>query len=359
MTTRGSVTRDRTKMESTVRETGESSSRQIKQEASASASGAKAHAESEVTQGDIQDIMAEQRKLIQQLVEQQASMQARLEVAESRQSKSRQSNVLPVAPLAPSAQSRLFKMRDPAPFCGGPAELERFLGRLKMNFESHGHQFPRGDPDKVQYAIGLFRTWLEHPDESQRKSKAMHPAEWANRLVLNRSTSLYDWDRFEKELRGVYGDRDRQLNAALVAYGEMAQGYHDSDESVRDFESRIRSNWGDAGWHADDDSELGQRMLYDLVWTGLRPGIRARIRPFAGKNGRFDTVEELFEKAYEVEIKPNRERRTQQSAATAEKGSGRGSSGKDQKKRPHRDSLSTAPSQAKPCYGRYRKRIRT
>jgi len=111
-----------------------------------------------------------------------------------------------------------------------------------MNIESHGHQFPRGDPDKVQYAIGLFRTRLEHPDESQRKSKVTHPAEWANRLVLNRSPSLYDWDRFEKELREAYGDRGRQLNAALVAFDEIAPGHHDPDESVRDFESRIRSN---------------------------------------------------------------------------------------------------------------------
>jgi hypothetical protein len=383
MATRGSTARQRTVSESTARNTGESSAsaRQIEKEA---------RVDSEVTPGDTEDVVANQRAFIQELVERQAamqdemaeqrasmqaemaeqraSMQAQLEAIESRQPPANL-NVLPVAPLAPAAQSNLFKMRDPAPFCRGPAELERFLGQIKMNFESHGHQFPRGDPDKVQYAMGLFRTWLEHPDESQRKSKVTHPAEWANRLVLNRSASLNNWGRFEKRLREVYGDRDRQLNAALVAVGEIAQGYHDSDESVRDFESRTRSNWRDAGWHMDeeDDDSAESRILYDLAWAGLRPAIRTRIRPFAGKNGRFDTLEELFEKAHEVEIKPNRERRAQQPASTAEKkhgnsggnnggnnsgnnggNSGGNNVGKDRRKRPYHDTSSQSYTPSTP-----------
>jgi hypothetical protein len=73
-------------------------------------------------------------------------------------------------------------------------------------------------------------------------------------------------------------------------------------------------------------------MLSDLVWSGLRPGIKARIRPFAGKRGQFDTVEELFEKAHEVELKPSRDRCAPQSASTAEK---HGNSGGKDKKRPY------------------------
>jgi hypothetical protein len=88
-------------------------------------------------------------------------MQAQLEAIDSRQPPANL-NVLPLAPLAPAAQSNLFKMRDPAPFCGGPAQLEHFLGQIKINFESHEHQFPGVDPDKVQYAMRVFRTWLEH-----------------------------------------------------------------------------------------------------------------------------------------------------------------------------------------------------
>jgi hypothetical protein len=83
-------------------------------------------------------------------------------------------------------------------------------------------------------------------------------------------------------------------------------------------------------------------MLYDLVLSGLRPGIKARIRPFAEKRGQFDTVEELFEKAHEVELKPSRDRRAPQSASTAEK---HGNNGGKDKKRPYagRD---TAPAPA-------------
>jgi hypothetical protein len=52
---------------------------------------------------------------------------------------------------------------------------------------------------------------------------------------------------------------------------------------------------------------------------GLRPGIRARVKPFA----------RAFKKAHEVEIKPNHERRAQQPAATAKKkhGNNGGNSG--------------------------------
>jgi hypothetical protein len=184
MATRGSTARQRTVSESTARNTGESSAsaRQIEKEA---------RVDSEVTPGDTEDVVANQRAFIQELVERQAAMQdemaeqrasmqaemaeqralmqAQLEAMESRQPPA---NVLPVASLALAARSNLFKMKNPAPFCGGPAELERFLGQIKMNFESHRHQLsPQGDPDKVQYAMGLFRTWVEHPDKSHRKSK--------------------------------------------------------------------------------------------------------------------------------------------------------------------------------------------
>jgi hypothetical protein len=77
----------RTASESTARITGESSAsaRQIENEASI---------DSEVTPGDTEDVMANQRAYIQELVEKQAAMQARLEAMESRQLPA---NVLPVA----------------------------------------------------------------------------------------------------------------------------------------------------------------------------------------------------------------------------------------------------------------------
>jgi hypothetical protein len=100
-----------------------------------------------------------------------------------------------------------------------------------------------------------------------------------------------------------------------------------------------------------------------MVWAGLRPGIKARIKPFAREDGRFTSINELFKKAQDVEIRSNRDKRagtTQNlTATTAEKKHGNnvgnnsvnnsdyngGDNGsKDKKKRPYHDTQSPTPS---------------
>jgi hypothetical protein len=157
------------------------------------------------------------------------------------------------------------------------------------------------------------------------------PAEWASELVLARSDCLRDWDLFEAEIRKMYRDRERQLDAAAHVYAEYMEGALDSNETVKAYANRMQANWREAGWKARPEEPKAQQMLYDLVWSGLRPEIKARIRPFAGKRGQFHTVEELFKKAHEVELKPSRDRHAPQSASTAEK---HGMSGGKDKKRP-------------------------
>jgi hypothetical protein len=68
MATRGSTARQRTVSELTSRNLGESSAsaRQIEKEA---------RVDSEVTPGDTEDVVANQRAFIQELVEKQAAMQ--------------------------------------------------------------------------------------------------------------------------------------------------------------------------------------------------------------------------------------------------------------------------------------------
>jgi hypothetical protein len=68
--------------------------------------------------------------------------------------------------------------------------------------------------------------------------------------------------------------------------------------------SRIRSIGLVRGW-----LEGRPRCTSSAADARLRPGIRARVKPFA----------RAFKKAHEVEIKPNRERRAQQPAVTAKK----------------------------------------
>jgi hypothetical protein len=65
--------------------------------------------------------------------------------------------------------------------------------------------------------------------------------------------------------------------------------------------------WREAGWNAGSTDV--QRVLYDMVWAGLRPGIKARIKPFAREDGRFASTDELFKKAQDVEIRSNRDKR--------------------------------------------------
>jgi hypothetical protein len=73
MVTRRSAARGTPASESTARETGQSSAQQIKQEAS-TASGTK---ESEFNQADLQDMIAEQRKFTQVVLEKLAAAEAR------------------------------------------------------------------------------------------------------------------------------------------------------------------------------------------------------------------------------------------------------------------------------------------
>jgi hypothetical protein len=103
---------------------------------------------------------------------------------------------------------------------------------------------------------------------------------------------------------------DRQLDALTRAYLEFAQGALDPNETVKAYSNRMRSNWREAGWNSKAasgaDEPVALRILYDMVWAGLRPGIKARIKPFAGEDGRFATIDELFKKAQDVEIKSKR-----------------------------------------------------
>jgi hypothetical protein len=144
----------------------------------------------------------------------------------------------------------------------------------------------------------------------------------------------------------MYGDGERRLNAAARAYAKYMHGALDSNETVKAYTNRMQSNWREAGWKAGPEEPKAQHMLYDLVLVWATHWIKARIRPFAGKRGHVDTVEELFEKAHKVEVQPSHDRRAPQPASTAEKhGNSGGTSGGKDRKRPYagRD---TAPAPA-------------
>ena len=137
------------------------------------------------------------------------------------------------------------------------------------------------------------------------------------------------------------------MNSATKAYAEYVQGTVDSNETVKVYENRMRSNWREAGWKTDSEDVHTKHAVRHGMGR-LRPGLKARIKPFPDETGRFSSTDELVKKAEDVEIKsnPNRDRdRRAQPAPTAEKG------GKD-KKRPHpsssasRDPIPAAPTQS-------------
>jgi hypothetical protein len=53
-------------------------------------------------------------------------------------------------------------------FSGGAKQLDRFLDVLRLNFNSHGHQFPCGGPDHDKYAISSQDAWSNHQNPAHR-----------------------------------------------------------------------------------------------------------------------------------------------------------------------------------------------
>jgi hypothetical protein len=134
---------------------------------------------------------------------------------------------------------------------------------------------------------------------------------------------------------------------------DIGQGASDANETVKAYSNRMQSMWREAGWNAGSTDV--QRVLYEIVWAGLRPGMQARIKPSVRENGRFASIYELFKTAQDVEIWSNRDKRagtTQNQPPTpAEKwngynggNNGGNNGGKDKKKRPYYDAQSSTPS---------------
>jgi len=68
------------------------------------------------------------------------------------------------------------------------------------------------------------------------------PVSWGQDLQNQENLSLEDFDLFTTELRKLYGDQERELDAATRAYHEFPPSYHDSKEGVRAYANRLRRN---------------------------------------------------------------------------------------------------------------------
>jgi hypothetical protein len=45
-------------------------------------------------------------------------------------------------------------------------------------------------------------------------------------------------------------------------------------------------------------------MLYGMIWSGLKEYLLPKIKPFTDESGRFNTIDELFDRAVDVESPP-------------------------------------------------------
>jgi hypothetical protein len=174
---------------------------------------------SEVTMADMRDMLEQQRKLIELLI-QNAEMKSK--------------------DPTPSNPKDKFKITHPNRYCGGARELETFSGSLRSNFRTHNHLFPGGDTDKVQYAEDHLGSWVNHPDYTLQKTNLTDPVTWGHDLLSDDHPCLHDLDLFITEIRKQYGDIDRRQNSSTRAYHEMIQGYHNPDENVCAYANRLR-----------------------------------------------------------------------------------------------------------------------
>jgi len=42
-------------------------------------------------------------------------------------------------------------------------------------------------------------------------------------------------------------------------------------------------------------------MLYDMVWAGLKANLLPTLKPFTKENGKFNSIDEVFDRAADVE----------------------------------------------------------
>ena len=159
-------------------------------------------------------MLAQQRNMIHQLIEQQAATQTAMreqqtaaheqQAASNAQWEQRLASILQVggAPPQHSSAPKTFKMKDPAKFCRGADNLDRFITQIKRLFKTHSQHFTQDDSDKVQYAIDLPGNWKENADESLRKTQMAHPDQWASGHWLRPKQSVWTIGTFSKRTFG-------------------------------------------------------------------------------------------------------------------------------------------------------------
>ena len=74
----------------------------------------------------------------------------------------------------------------------------------------------------------------------------------------------------------------------------LIQGYiQHPQELVRAYSNALKGNWRQAGWYLHKQEEV----LYDIAWAGRRNSLKMTVGQMTLACGRYDTLDESFEKA--------------------------------------------------------------
>jgi hypothetical protein len=182
-------------------------------------------------------------------------------------------------------------------YCSGAKQLDNFLDTLRSNYQSHAHIFRHGDPDKVKYSASLLTTWNNDPDPAQRQTLIADPVKWLRDLRRDSDPCLEGFDPFSEEMQMLYGNKDRKLNAAIQSMPDLLRS---ANELVRIDDNQVKANRTTAGWFAKEN-----KNLYEIAWSGVRTGLISKIKLFTPKKRRFHSMEELFDRAANAQVKPD------------------------------------------------------
>jgi len=194
---------------------------------------------SQVTDEDRLDVATQNRLMLEMLLQNQAQWKAGQKLESKRMAAKREGMAAERDQWAATRAKRakrsitgprpnIHKMVDLVRYCGGAKELDQFLNTLRLYFNSHGHQFPRSEPDHVKYAISPLDACSNHQNPALRQTAMTDPSEWAGDLSPESGPCLQHFNLLSQEITKVYGDKDRRRVAVITLMQGFIQLPHES-----------------------------------------------------------------------------------------------------------------------------------
>jgi len=109
----------------------------------------------------------------------------------------------------------IYKIVDPVRYCGSAKELDHFLYPLCSNFNSDGHLFPCGGPDRVKDAISLLDALSNYQKLALSEMVMRDISEWPGNLPMDSDRCLQAFDLYSQEMVKVYGAKNKCRMAVI------------------------------------------------------------------------------------------------------------------------------------------------